>query len=79
MKKILDQSTLQARLCENLVLVSVDELQKVVAKITRDKVNTHEPLSPIPSTTSAQPLIQTSVESSTKVDTIVKVDLVGQR
>ena len=39
-KKILDQSTLQARLCEILVLVNVDELQKVVPNITRDKVNT---------------------------------------
>ena len=28
LKKILDQSTLQAKLCDNLVLVSVDEIQK---------------------------------------------------
>ena len=40
LKKILDLSTLQARLCENLVLVSVDEIQKEVGEITRDKVNT---------------------------------------
>ena len=40
LKKILDQSTLQARLCDNPVLVNVDELHKVVADITRDKVNT---------------------------------------
>ena len=40
LKKILDQTTLQAQLCNNPVLVSVDELQKVVANLTRDKVNT---------------------------------------
>ena len=40
LKKILDQSTLQAIFCENPILVSVDELQKVVANITRDKINT---------------------------------------
>ena len=58
LKKILDQSTLQARLCENPILVSVDELQKVVDDITRDKVNTQEPPIFISTTTSAQPLIQ---------------------
>ena len=79
LKKILDQSTLQARLCENPVLVSVDELQKAIAEITRDKVNTQEPPFFIPSTTSDQPLIQTSVDTSTKVDTTIKVDLVEQR
>ena len=41
--KILDQSTQQARLCTNLVLVSMDELQKVVADSSRDKVNPQEP------------------------------------
>ena len=55
LKKILDQSTLQARLCENHVLVSVDELEKAVVDITRDKVNTQEPPSIIPTTTSGQP------------------------
>ena len=75
MKKILDQSTPQERLCENLVLVSADELQKVVAKITRDKVNTNEPPS-IPIVTQVQPLIKTSVDTS---DASVKVDLVEQR
>lgn len=39
LKKILDQSTLQAKLWDNLVLVNVDELQKVVADTSRDKVN----------------------------------------
>ena len=37
--KILDQSTQQERLCNNPVLVSVDELQNVVAESIRDKVN----------------------------------------
>ena len=54
LKKILDQSTLQEKLCENPILVSVDELQKVVADITRDKVNTKEPPS-IPTVTHVQP------------------------
>ena len=43
LKKILDHSILQEGFCENLVLVNVDELQKVVADITREKVNTQEP------------------------------------
>ena len=76
LKKILDQSTLQARLCENPILVSVEELQKAVADITRDKVNTQEPRSTIPLATSAQTLVQTLDDTSTKVDTTVKVDIV---
>ena len=43
LNKILDQSTQQARLCENVVLVSVEEYQKIVAHTTRDKVNPQEP------------------------------------
>lgn len=57
LKKILDQSTLRAQLCRNLVLVSVEELQKVVTKVIRDKVNTQEPPSVIPLVTLVQPLI----------------------
>ena len=38
LKKILHQTTLQAHFCTIHVLVSVDELQKVVAKITKEKV-----------------------------------------
>lgn len=79
LKNILYQSTLQARLCENPLLVSVDELQKAVADITRDKVNTQEPSSAIPSTTSAQPLTQTLVDTSKKVETTDKVDSVEQQ
>ena len=75
MTKILDQSTLQAKLCENPVLVSVEEFQKAVVDITRDKVNTQEPPSSIPKTTSDQPLIQ-SIDTSKIVDTTVKVDAV---
>ena len=79
LKKILDQSILQARLCENLVLVSFYELQKVVDDITRDKVNTQEPPSTIPSATSDQLSIQTSVGHIYKVDTSVKIDTIVQR
>ena len=39
LKTILDQNTLQAQLCNNLVLVSVEELQKEVADLTRAKVD----------------------------------------
>ena len=69
LKKILDQSTQQARLCENLVLVNVEEFHKVVVDMTRDKVNPQEPPSGIPLVTCAQPLMQTIDETSTKVDT----------
>ena len=44
LKKILDQTTLRAQLYNNPILVSVEELQKVVANLTRDKVNPKEPL-----------------------------------
>lgn len=61
----------------NPVLVSVDELQKVVADIKQDKVNTQEWPYTIPLVTSDQPLIKTSIDTTpTKVDTSVKVDLV---
>ncbi len=39
LKNILDQSTIQAKLCNNPILVSVEELQKVVTEVTRDTVN----------------------------------------
>ena len=39
LKKILDQSTLQAKLCDNLAFVSIDELQKAIIDVTRDKEN----------------------------------------
>lgn len=44
LSKILDQSTQQAHLCTNLILVSVDELQKVVVDPKEVKVKTQEPL-----------------------------------
>ena len=56
LKKILHRTTLQAQLCTNPILVSVEELQKVVADITRDKVNPQEPSSHIPTVTSGQPM-----------------------
>ena len=79
MKKILDQSTLQAKLCDNPVLVSVDELQKVVTDVTRDRVNPQEPPSIIPLITNVQTSAQTIVDTYTKVDTSVKVDIVEKK
>lgn len=69
--KILDQSTQQAKLCTNPILVSVDELQKVVANTIRDKVNPQEPLSIISIATSGQLQMQIVVTSDI-VDTIVQ-------
>ena len=43
LKKILDQSTLQEKLCDNPILVSVDEIHKIVTDTTREEVNTQEP------------------------------------
>ena len=79
LKKILYQSTLQAQLCNNPVLVNVDELQKVVADLTRDKVNTQEPPSIIPTAASGQPIVQTSIDTSTKVDSIIKVMMIEHK
>ena len=62
-----------------MVLVSVDELQKVVTDSIRDKLNPQEPPSSIPLVTQVQPSIQTPVDSSTKVGTQVKVDTIVQR
>lgn len=73
LKMILDQPTLQAKLCENPVLVSVDEFQKVVVDITGEKVNPKEPPSTIPLVTQVQLLIQKKVDTSTKVDTSDKI------
>lgn len=55
-------------------MISVVELQKVVTKVTRDKVNTQEPPSVISSVTQVQPPIRTAVDKYTKVDTNIKVD-----
>ena len=71
LKKILDQSTLQANLCDNPILVSVEELQKAVTKVTREKVKTQEPTYVIPSATSVKTLTQTIVDTFTKVDTSI--------
>ena len=76
MKNILDQSRLQAKLCANPILINVEELQKVVTEVTRDKVNTQEPPSTIPLVTGDQPFTQTTIDTSIKVDTSVKVDIV---
>ena len=57
LKKILEKPTLQVRLCQNPILVNVNELQKVVVDITRENVNTKEPPSIIPLAISAQTLV----------------------
>ena len=43
LSKILDQSTHQAQLCTNPILVSVEELQKLVDKLKEAKVPPQEP------------------------------------
>ena len=70
LKKILDQFTLQAKLCNNHVLISVDKLQKSMTDVARGKVNPQEPPSIIPLVTNIQPLIQMLEATSIKVDTI---------
>ena len=59
-------------------MVNVDELQKVVAKITRDKVNTKEPPYSIPKATSGYPQNKKLEDTSVEVDTIVKVGMIEQ-
>lgn len=72
LKNFLDESTLQAKLCGNSILVSVDELQKIVTNVTREKVNPQEPPSIIPLVTNLQLLGQILEATSIKVDTIKK-------
>ena len=43
LSKILDQSTQLAQLCSSPILVSVDELQKLVDKLKKVKVSPQEP------------------------------------
>ena len=61
LKKILDQSTKQALLSADPVLVSMDELQKLVESTVKDKVNPQEPPSNIFTATSGQPQMPTTV------------------
>ena len=79
MKKILDKSTLQAKLCENPVLVSVEKLQKAVIDITREKVNPQEPYSIIFSVTNVQSSVQMPNITSTKIDPSVKIDIIEKK
>ena len=72
MKKILDQSTLQTKLCENLVLVSIDELQKSMTNIEREKVNPQEPPSIIPQVTTIHPLVKEFEVTIDRFDTTKK-------
>ena len=73
LKKILHQTTVQAQLCTNPVLVSVEEWKKAIDKITRDKVNSQEPTSHIQTTTSGQPQDQAVQDTPARVDSIVIV------
>ena len=74
LKKILEQSTLQAKLCDNPILISVDELQNSMTDVARKKVNPQEPPPIIPLVINVQNLIQIPKDTSTKVDTIAKID-----
>ena len=62
---------MQSKLCTNPILVSVEELQKVVAEITKEKVNTQESPSQTPTATSGQPQEQQAQDATAKVDSIV--------
>ena len=68
LKRILHQTTLQAQLCANPILVSVKELQKAVANINKEKVNPQEPPSQTKIARSRQP------QGQIVQDTIAKVD-----
>ena len=57
-------------LCTNPILVSVEELQKVVAEITKEKVNTKEPPSQPPIATSGKPHEQKEKDVTAKVDSM---------
>lgn len=76
LKKILDQSTLLTKHCDNPVLVSVEELQNRVTDTTRVEVNPQEPPSIIPRVSHVQPLVKVLEATLDKVDTIAKVDIV---
>ena len=60
------------------MLVSVDESQKVVANLTRDKVATQETSFVIPIATSGQPQEKASVDTLAKVDTKNKVSIIAK-
>ena len=64
---------MQSKLCTNPILVSVEELQKVVAKITRDKVNTQKPPSQTPLATSGKSQEQQAQDAIAKVDSTMKI------
>ena len=55
-------------------MISVDELQKSMTNIAREMVNPQEPHSIIPLVINVQPLIQIPKDTSTKVDTIAKIN-----
>lgn len=55
LKKILDQSTLQTKLCDNPVLISVDEIKKSESMTAGEEVKTQETITITPQVTSVQP------------------------
>ena len=57
-------------MCTSPVLVSVEELQREVAEITRDKVNPQEPPSQLAIVASDQPQEQSVQDIATIVDTL---------
>ena len=70
LKKILHQTSLQAQLCTNLILVSLEELQKLVVEITKEKLNTQKPASHTQKATSVQSQEQATLDTIAKVDSI---------
>ena len=71
LKKIIHQTSIEAQLCNNEILVSVEELQKVVAEITKEKVNPQEPPSHTTIDTSGKLQEQVAQDTSTRFDSIV--------
>ena len=70
LKKILDQSRLQAKLCDNPVLVSVDEIHKSMTNTIREELKTQEPPTITPQVTNVKSLDKVSKVTLEKVDTI---------
>ena len=74
LKQILHQTSLQEQLCVNPILVSVEELKKAIANITKEKLNLEEPPSHTQISTSQKSQEQAVSDiiakfDSTKLDT----------
>ena len=70
---------MQSQLCLNPVIVSVEELQKVVAEITKEKVNTQEPPSQPLLATTDQPKEKEAHEKIAMVDSSVIVTTTAEK